>query len=96
MIYGTVSLNSDNVLLMCVKMFESSTPEEKVVEVSRSLLLMVDSVVLTVTPEHVFTFDMEKNDVFREIAEKFNLYWVGYNILQPQLLSLNCEKNKRM
>ena len=60
---------------MVMKMFEQTTPTEKVEEVSREYLRIVDCVVLTVVPERIVSFDFEKYDVFRKIADKYNLNW---------------------
>ena len=76
LIYGEASISRDNVLPMIMKMFEQMrTPAEKVEAVSNEYLSVVDCVIISVVPKRIVSFDSEKYDVFKKIAEKYDLKW---------------------
>ena len=73
LIYGEASISRDNVLPMIMKMFEHMTPADKLEAVSREYLSVVDCVIIYVVPKRIVSFDGEKYDVFKKIADKFDL-----------------------
>ena len=60
---------------MIMRMFEPMTPADKLEAVSREYLSVVDCVIISVVPKRIVSFDYEKYDVFRKIADKYDLKW---------------------
>ena len=75
LIYGEASISRDNVLPMIMRMFEPMTPADKLEAVSREYLSVVDCIIISVVPKRIVSFDYEKYDVFRKIADKYDLKW---------------------
>lgn len=74
LIYGTAEIGTD-ALPMTMKIFESAVPAKKLEAVSRDFLLMVESIVLKITPDKIISFDASNQEWSKDLAEKYDLEW---------------------